>query len=67
MQGGHPYKADAAKLLALTSQDLQVRRMTARVVLEYRAKLTIKCTSDLEKDHDDLGLVSAALNELSKQ
>ena len=67
MQGGHPYKADAANLLSLTSQDLQVRRKTARDVLDHRAKLSTECTTDLEKNHDDLDLVKAALKELSKQ
>merc|ERR1712086_842324 len=67
LQGGHPYKADAASLLSLTSQDLQVRRMTARSVLDHRAKLSTECTTDLEKNQEDLGLVEKALKELSKQ
>ena len=67
MQGGHPYKADAAKLLSLTSRNLQVRRHVARVVLDHRAKLSKECETSLKENPDDLDLVKAALKELSEQ
>ena len=67
MQGGHPYKADAAKLLSQTSKDMQVRHHVSRRVLDQRTKLSPECKTALEANPEDLELIKQALTELSKQ